>query len=135
MSKSFTTAVKERVETAEGEVEEGLLSFDLDGEPLEAHEPEPSQLALLMHAAARYTSTREAVAGFLDFFFNVMDDRHAQHIRARLLDRKDDFGLDEVEEIVAWMVEEWTGVPFKRPSDSSSSRKSTGPRSTSRSRR
>jgi hypothetical protein len=139
MTKSFTTAVRERTEAEIGDdgepIEEGFLEFDLDGEPMEAHKPEPEQFALLMHAAGTYTSTADSVAGFLDFFFNVMDAKYAQHIRYRLLDRKDDFGLPEVEEIVSWMVEEWTGHPMKRRSGSTRSPKSTGPRSTTRSKR
>jgi hypothetical protein len=139
MTKSFTTAIKERVEPEIGEdgepIEEGLLSFELDGEPMEAHKPSEEQFALLMHAAGTYTSTKDAIAGFIDFVFNVMDTHYAQHLRSRLLDRNDDFGLDEIEDMVSWMVEEWTGRPMKRRSGSTSSPRSTGPRSTSRSKR
>lgn len=135
MTKSFTTAVRERIEPTEEEPEEGLLEFDLDGEPMEAHKPSEEQFALLMHAAGTYTSTKDAVAGFIDFVFNVMDKSYAQHLRNRLLDRTDDFGLPEIEEMVSWMVEEWTGRPMKRRSGSTGSPKSTGPRSTSRSKR
>lgn len=135
MTKSFTTAVKERVEPEDGETEPGLLEFDLDGEPMEAHEPSPEQFALLMQAAGTYTSTKDSIAGFIDFIWSVMDKPHAQHLRNRLLDRDDDFGLDEIEDMVAWMVEEWTGHPMKRRSGSTGSPKSTGPRSPSRSRK
>jgi hypothetical protein len=139
MTKSFTTAVKERTvetdpETGE-EIEEGLLQFDIDGEPMEAHKPGEEQFAMLMHAAGTYTSTKDAIAGFIDFVFSVMERQYAQHLRNRLLDYKDDFGLPEIEDIVAWMVEEWTGHPMRRRSGSTSSPKSTGPRSTSRSRK
>lgn len=128
--KSFTTAVKERIEPEDGETEPGLLEFDLDGEPMEAHEPSPEQFALLMQAAGTYTSTKDAIAGFIDFIWSVMEREYAQHLRNRLLDRNDAFGLDEIEEMVAWMVEEWTGRPMKRRSGSTGSPKSTGPSST-----
>jgi hypothetical protein len=135
MTKSFTTAVRERTEEEEAEEAEGLLEFDIDGEPMEAHRPSPEQFALLMHAAGTYTSTKDAIAGFIDFIWSTMDRQYAQHLRNRLLDKDDDFGLPEIEDIVSWMVEEWTGHPMKRRSGSTSSPKSTGPRSTTRSRK
>jgi hypothetical protein len=131
--KSFTTAV---VETLEGdEEEEGRLEFDLDGETLVAYKPSEAQFALLMQATGRYASPTDAVAGGMDFFHAVLDVPSAQHIYHRLLDRKDPFGLPEVEDIVGWMVEEWTGRPTKRRSDSTRSPKTTGPSSARGSRR
>lgn len=138
MTKSFTTAVKERIPVYDDdgeEIEEGLLEFELDGEKLVAHKPSPEQFAILMQAAGRYTTTSDAIAGFIDFVWSTMDLDSARHLRNRLLDSGDDFGLDEIEDIVAWMVEEWTGHPMKRRSGSTGSPKSTGPRSTTRSRK
>lgn len=124
--KSFSTAVRENLED---EQDEGRLEFDLDGEPLVAYKPSEAQFALLMQAVGRYTSRNEAVAGAIDFFHAILDEDSAQHIHTRLLDRRDPFGLEEVEEIISWMVEEWTGRPMKRRSESTRSPKSTGPAS------
>lgn len=135
MTKAFITAVKEKVDENDPEAEEGLLEFDLDGEQITAHKPTPEMFAILMHAAGRYTTTADAVSGFIDFFYECMDRSAAQHIRSRLLSRDDDFGLDEVEDIVAWMVEEWTGRPMKRRSASTESPRSTGPASKRTTRR
>lgn len=130
--KSFTTAV---VEALEDEEDEGRIEFDLDGETLVAYKPSEAQFALLMQAVGRYASMADSVAGGIDFFHAVLDDTSAQHIHARLLDRKDAFGLEEVEEIMAWLVEEWTGRPMKRRSASTRSPKSTGPASSRGTRR
>lgn len=130
--KAFTTAVVERIE---GEEEEGRLEFELDGETLVAYKPSEAQFALLMQAASRYTEKNEAVAGAMDFFHAVLETDSAAHIRHRLLNRDDAFGLPEVEEIIEWMVEEWTGRPFRKSSGSTSSPKSTGPASKRPSRR
>jgi hypothetical protein len=127
VTKSFTTAIKEHSE--EEEEDEGRLEFDLDGETLVAYKPTEEQFALLMQATSRYNSMADAVAGGLDFFHAVLEPDSAAHIRVRLFDRNDDFGIEEVEQIIEWMVEEWTGRPTVRRSGATRSPRSTGPAS------
>lgn len=109
--REFTTAVKEATE----DTEEGM-KFTLDGVELLCMQPHDGQLAMLMASVGRHTSQQTKIAGIIDFFVAVMDERSHGHIVDRLLDRDDPFGLKEVEEIMMWMIEEWTGRPTKSPS-------------------
>lgn len=130
MSKSFITEVKERVEAPEGELPEGALEFEVDGFDCTAYQPTPEMFALLMLATGRHTSFNEAVAGFLDWFNACLDRESAQHLAQRMLDREDDFGLEEVQNIVEWWIEEWTGRPFGKQSAAGVSQKPSGNGST-----
>lgn len=128
--KEFTTALKE----VTGEAEE-VMKFTVDGTELTAYYPSDGQLAILAASVGRHSSVHNQVAGIIDFFVEVMDDFSHSYLRDRLLDREDPFGLEEVESIMAWMMEEWTGRPTQQPSVSTPSRRSGGPRSTQRTSR
>jgi hypothetical protein len=80
-----------------------------------------------MASVGRHASFHQQVAGVINFFCEVMDaDAHA-YVVERLLDRKDPFGLEQVTEIMEWMIEEWTGNPTQKPSVSTASPSTTGP--------
>jgi hypothetical protein len=68
-------------------------------------------LALLMSSVGRHTNMQTQVAGIIDFFVAVMDDDSASYVTDRLLSRSDPLGIDQVQEVMEWMVEEWTGRP------------------------
>lgn len=123
MVKEFVTAVREAEEVDE---EEGRLEFAIDGTDVVAYRPSEAQFAMLMLAASRHTEKNEAVAGAIDFFYACLDEDSAAYVYQRLINRKDAFGLTEVENIIEWMVEEWTGRPFPRSSGSTSSRPASG---------
>lgn len=128
--KEFTTALK-----AVEDVEQGAdpaMHFTVDGRELTCYPPNDGQLAMLMATTGRHTTMQRKIAGVIDFFVEVMDDDSAAYLTQRLLDRQDVFGVEEVEEIMAWMVEEWTGRPTQSPSVSTQSRQNGGPRSTRR---
>jgi hypothetical protein len=124
VSKSFATAVKEQSE--EGTEDEGVLEFDLDGEPMVAFRPSGEAFAVLMMAASRRTEMGDAITYGMDFFYSCLDDNSAARIYKRLLDRKDEFGLPEVEEILEWMVHEWTGQSLPKASARTPSPRATG---------
>lgn len=115
--KEFTTAVKEVTETEDDKA----LHFAVDGKELKCYRPNDGQLAMLMASVGRHASQTQQVAGIIDFFVAVMDDESHSYLVDRLLDREDTFGLQEVESIMMWMVEEWTGRPTQRPSVSTQS--------------
>jgi len=124
--KEFQTAVKAVTEP----VEDTAMQFSIDGRELVCYPPEPAQLAVLMAAVGRHASLQTKVAGVIDFFVEVMDEESHAYIRERLLDRTDPFGLEEVEEIMSWMIEEWSGRPTESPSVSTRSQRSGGRKST-----
>jgi hypothetical protein len=80
----------------------------------------------MMAGLGRHVRTENKIAAVIDFFVEVMDDDSAAYIRSRLLDRRDAFGLEEVEQIMSAMVEEWTGRPTQPPSASTRSGQNGG---------
>ena len=104
--KEFTTALK-----AVTEDEDLPMVFSIDGHELAAYKPTDGQLALLMSSIGRHTNLQTQVAGIIDFFVAVMDDESAIYITDRLLSRSDPLGIEQVQEVMEWMVEEWTGRP------------------------
>jgi len=128
--KEFTTALKEVTGDAED-----VMTFTVDGTELTCYYPNDGQLAILAASLGRHSSQHTQIAGIIDFFVEVMDEQSHSYLVERLLDRKDPFGLTEVQDIMAWMMEEWTGRPTQRPSVSTQSQKTAGPRSTRRTTR
>lgn len=123
--KQFTTAAERAASDAAREIK-----FEVDGFPVTAYEPDPSQFAMLMASIGRGASEIEKIAGIINFFVKVLDDRGASHIEARLLDRKDPFDTDKVEEIIEWLIEEWSGRPTQQSPASTPSPQSAGAAST-----
>lgn len=104
--KEFTTALR-----AVTEDEDEAMVFSIDGHELHAYKPTDGQLAMLMSSIGRHTNIQTRVAGCIDFFVAVMDDGSANYVVERLLSRSDPLGIDQVQEVMEWMVEEWTGRP------------------------
>lgn len=94
-----------------------------------AYRPLPSQFAIAVSATGPRRDVATKLAGVIDFMVEVLDDEGQAYITNRLMDRKDPFGLEELEQIMEWMIEEWTARPTERPSGSTRSASSVGPRS------
>ena len=123
----FTTAVKE---AEEREVEDGdVVEFKVDGYPCKAYRPTPSQFAFVVTATSRHTPLMQQIAGVINFIDSVMDEDGSSHLQARLLDRKDDFGIDEVRDILEWLIEQWSGRPTESSSGSTRSPRAGGQKS------
>lgn len=122
--KEFTTAAEESLEDAEAPLE-----FAIDGQILRAFKPTDGQIAITMSALGRHTSDQTKTAGVIDFFVQILDEESYDYVVNRLLSRTDPLGLAEVEEVLEWLVEEWTGRPTQPPSVSTQSRSSGGPKS------
>lgn len=125
--KEFNTAVKE---VAAGDIDEGI-EFKIDDRTLVAYKPSDGQLAMLMASLGRGSSETDSIAGVINFFVKVLSREGAQYIESRLLDREDTgFELAQVEEIMEWLVEEWSGRPTQPLTVSTQSPVSGGPKST-----
>lgn len=124
--KQFITAAKE----AAPDVDADTLEFEVDGVLCHAYKPQDGQLAILLASGSKHSPTEEMVAGFINFFCAVLDDDSQSYVVGKLLDRRDPFGIDEVQQITNWMMEEWGGHPTQSPSDSASSPQTGGQRST-----
>jgi hypothetical protein len=123
--KEFTTAA-EAAETAEDEGK----PFTVDGRECRVYQPSSGQMAVLLASVSRTQDWTTQIAGIINFFVEVLDESSNSYIVGRLLDRTDPFGLDEVQSIIEWMVEDWTGRPMPSPSVSTPSRRNGGRKST-----
>lgn len=112
--KQFTTAVREKTQESEGD--DKPITFDVDGQTFTAYKPSDAQIAIITTKTGRRASSADVAAAAIDFFWSVLDDKAARTVEDRLMDRKDDFGLDEVLDILFWLIEEWTGHPTERQS-------------------
>lgn len=128
--KEFQTALK-AVEDEETD-DDLAMAFTVDGEELVCFPPSDGQLAILIASVGRHSSQHQQIAGIINFFVEVMDERSHGYVVGRLLDREDPFGLEEVEAIMSWMIEEWTGRPTQSPSVSTRSQRRAGRKSTPR---
>jgi hypothetical protein len=131
--KEFNVAVAELEAEQQGEdgkEPEGTKHFSIDGNECTAYKPGDGQLAVLMAATGRHSSQQEQVAGIINFFASVLDDESNAYVVARLLNRKDPFGLEQVQEIMEWLIAEWSGRPTKSSPASTPSQQTTGQRST-----
>jgi hypothetical protein len=123
--KEFTTAV----ERVDGDDERGF-EFKVDGVLCTAYRPTESQLAVLMATTGRHSSVEEQIAGYINFFVAVLDDASHHYVVSRLLDRKNPLPIEVVQNIIEWLISEWSGRPIVRPSGSTGSPPSTGSPST-----
>jgi len=128
--KEFTTAA-ESVEITGDE----MIEFKIDGESCHAFQPSNGQLAVLLASIASTQQWTHQVAGVINFFDAVLDEDSSAYITRRLLDRRDQFGIDEVQDIIAWLVEEWSARPTQPPSGSTPSPPRGGAKSTPRTRK
>jgi len=125
--KEFVTAAEE---AAKPEDDDGVMEFSVDGVMCKAYRPQDGQLAVLMASTSRHSNNQEQIAGVINFFVAVLDDDSHNYVVSKLLDRNDSFGLENVQEIMEWMIEEWSARPTRSPSASTSSRRSGGRKST-----
>lgn len=123
--KEFNTAIN----LAEKE-DERTWTFKVDGHEVTAYEATPAQVAVVLSSVGRHTSMATKIAGIIDFFMAVFRNEDAEWLASRLLDREDDFGVPQVESILSWLIEEWTGHPTQGQSGSSESLPTTGTSST-----
>jgi hypothetical protein len=126
-TKSFITAAEQS-----GNDDIPPIDFTLDKHGLTAYFPGDGQVAVLMAETSRHQDMRTKVGGAIDFFQSVFDAEEAAWLRNRLLDKDDDFGLPTIQEIIEWLLEEWSANPTQSSSASTRSRNSGGPRSRQR---
>lgn len=122
--KSFQTAVNAEVAAQAGEIE--TYPFEVDGVQCIAYKPDESQLAMAISSMGRFSKDTDQIAGVINFFVGILDERSNTYLVNRLLDRNDAFGLKQVTSIIEWLIEEWSGRPTKSSSDSTGSPPSTG---------
>lgn len=126
--REFVTAVQKAEETPD----EADLHFSIDGFEMRAYKPTEGQFALLMMAMGRHVSNTEQFAGVIDFFIQVLDEPSQRYVIDRMMSRTDIIPIEQIVQIMEWMIEEWGGRPFQRASGSTPSPKKGGQKSTRR---
>lgn len=71
----------------------------------------------------------------INFLASLVEDDDARYINSLLLNHRSGFDIQDVEELLVELVEEWGGNPSKPASGSSGTQGTTGKRSTANSRR
>jgi hypothetical protein len=128
--KEFTTAVDQANEDQQPDV--APTTFTIDGNAIEAYRPGDGQLAILIAMTTRHSSDEEHIAGLINFFVSLLDSDGRNYVVQRLLDRRDKFGIVQVQAICNWLIGEWSGRPTRPSTGSTGSRSSGGRKSTQR---
>lgn len=129
MSKNFTLAAQAAIDPDE----ERQMPFQMEGDDtqLYAYEPSEGQLLILLGAIGSDTRTdAERAAEVLDVFWSVLQEDTGKHLRARLMDRHDVFGLGDIVHIIEWIVEEAAAHPTQSSLASLPTRATSGHLST-----
>lgn len=95
--------------------------------------PTDERLFLLAAAAGDEDgSVATESAAIMDLFRDVLPPDEFRTLRSRLKDPEDDVDLEMLQDVTAWLMEEWSTFPTEPSSASSTSRPRTGTRSTGR---
>jgi hypothetical protein len=95
--------------------------------------PSDENLFLLAAMAGDEDATAaEEAAGIMALFKSSLPEDEYRILRQRLKDPEDDVTLEVLQEVIPWLMEEWTAFPTQPASASSASPVTTGARSTGR---
>lgn len=128
--REFIAAVK--AESEETNEEPLVFKVEKDGPELRAFKPTEGQYALLVMSLGRHATNMDQFAGLVDFFIQVLDDNSQRYVIDKMMGRDDIIPMETIVEILEWFVEEWGGRPFRSASDSTSSQRKGGKKSTQR---
>lgn len=71
-------------------------------------------------------------AAMMDLLRDCLPKKEFSILRSRMLDPEDDVDLDMIQDIMGWLMEEWSNFPTQPAKDSSGSQVATGAKSTGR---
>jgi hypothetical protein len=126
--REFVTAAKGADEAPEAGPQ---IAFKIDGREITFNPPDTNHLVLLTAAIEASGTSASLAATMINAFFAMIEDyEDSSWMRSRLFDPHDAFGLDTISDVMAALMEEWSGKDTSSSSDSSTSPPTTG--STSR---
>lgn len=123
--KEFVTAVA----AADKDADE-WLTFKVDGVDCKVTRPTSAQVAYLTAALHKRAATETQIAGAINFCMAIMDHDTSAYLSDKLLDLTDPFDLENLQDIIEWLVEEWSGRPTEPSSDSTDTQDGSGSTST-----
>lgn len=126
--KEFAIAAKAEAEDPEIVVP---IKFKVGDQECLAYSPEAGQLAIMFSRMDdTIANDGERMAAMIDFFLGLLDKDSRRVLTKRLMDRDDNFELEDVSDIMGWLMEQWSGRPTQPSSASSRSRANGGRKST-----
>lgn len=134
--KEFITAVAAKEsDDPDGWLEFPIVEQDEKGNRVKtvkcrAKRPTSGQVAYLSMTTHKRQSFETQVSGIINFVMAIMDDETAAYLSDRLLDHNDSFEIEQIQEIIEYLVEEWAARPTEQSSGSSESPDTSGPSST-----
>ncbi len=141
---AFTRRVKDRVQREERPTITFVLRTedeDEEGNPIvvredvfEAARPTEEQLLFLFAQGGNSEATlADETHAMFEVFKSILPASQYKVLMSRFRDPDDvDVDLEAIEDIFAWLMEQWQDFPTTPPSDSSASQGSSGPKSTGR---
>lgn len=113
---------------------------DEDGNPVihrsdtfHATQPTDERLFLIAALAADEDSSGSSeAAAVMDMLRDALPAKEYRTLRSRLVDPEDDVDLDMIQDVMVWLMEEWTAFPTQQQPASSTSPGTTGAKSTGR---
>jgi hypothetical protein len=99
------------------------------------HATRPTDERLFVVAAATGSeddSVAAEAAAVMELFRDIMPADEYKTLRSRMLDPDDDVSLEMLQDVMIWLMGEWSTFPTKPALDSSGSQGSTGVKSTGR---
>lgn len=116
--KEFVTAVQEVLEGEEQE--EQYIPFKLDDREMRAYQPTDGQLIFMLAAMGRGQTSDQRFAAIMNILFESLRDDDRDYLESRLLTRDPNRRIppEKIEEIFAYLTEEWFARPTQPSSDS-----------------
>lgn len=138
--RAFRRAVAQRAKVERPVVEFVLTTLDANDEEkvlrqdlFHATSPTEERLFLLAAAAGDEDgNVATEAAAVLDVFRDALPEKEYKVLRERLKDPEDDVDIQMLQDVFAWLMEEWAGFPTAPSSGSSALPLDTGTRSTGR---
>jgi hypothetical protein len=134
--KRFGNAAKAAAKRQRGAGEMAPIKAGILDRDIEFQFPGSGAVAYLSMIAASADTDLEAGAGLLNFLISMVDEDDQRYIQRVILNPRSGFDLDDVPEVIEYLIEQWGAErPTTPASDSSASQASTGTRSTGATRR
>lgn len=127
--KAFTTATREVAREKDLPIS-GSIEFEFDGRKVTAAAPTGPQLAVFLAAYSDTAAVQNSVTDTITFFDSRFEREDRRYFKRRLNNPDDPFDFEDLADILAFLLEEWSGRPTGSPSDSVPSPTADGTNST-----
>ena len=123
--KEFISAVEEVLTEEETgkPAEEQYVEFKIDGRVLHSYPPTEGQLAFMLASLGRGQTNDRRLAAIINIVLSSLRGEDTDYFEQRLLTRDpvQRIGLDMIEQVFEFLIEEWFARPTQPSSDSTPS--------------